>query len=135
MSQKANSTVAPVNHTGSSDVAYTTGKVPTNDTRNFWQSVGQGKAQKQSVTDAAVSTKKENIEAKKATDKANQKQAANAAKNVVDDSIASKAAAAARDAVLKANSATRSTVTAGIVAIAALIAGGLWFLKRKQKKL
>ena len=119
--------------TGSSDVAYAVGGVPTNSNRDSWTSVTSKKNKSQNDTDKSVLNQKPTIAAKVATDVANQKQAANVAKNVVDDGIASKAAVAARDAVNKNDKTTKQTIYFGIAAVAALIAGGIYILKRKRK--
>ncbi len=119
--------------TGSSDVAYTNGTVPTTDTRDFWTSLTPAKSKTQDATDKAVLNQKPTIAAKQATDTANQKQAAAAATGVVNDTVASKAAAAAAAAVTKGNKTTRNTILFGVAAVAALIAGATWFLKKKKK--
>ena len=113
---------------GNSDVAYVA------PPRDFWTSVAPGKA----LSDSEVEKKSQNnpssIEAKKALDLANQKQAANVATGVVTANVASAAGVAARDAVLKANSSTKQTIAVGVAAVAAIIAAVLYILKRKKKK-
>lgn len=124
--------------TGSSDVAYTSGQVPTSDKRDFWTSLETNRGKKQQTqeeTDKAVLNQESTIAAKKATDTANQKQAANAATGVVDNIVASKAATAAAAAVQKGNTATRNTILFGVAAVAALIAGAVYLLKSKRIKI
>lgn len=132
------STTSQVRTRTGSDVAYTAGQVPTSDTRDFWTSIEtkRGKKQKtQEETDKAVLNQESTIAAKKATDTANQKQAANAATGVVDNIVASKAATAAAAAVQKGNTATRNTILFGVAAVAALIAGAVYLLKSKRIKI
>lgn len=120
--------------TGNSDVAYALGGVPGADTRSYWTSLTPAKAKSQKETDAAVSTQKVAIEAKKATDLANQKQAADAAKGVVNDTVANKAAIAARDAVVAQNGGNKTfTITAVVVGFVAALLAGWFYLKRKHK--
>ena len=120
-------------YSGSSDVAYTNGAIPNTGNRDFWTSVATLKPISQEDTDKAYQNKEPVIAAKIATDLANQKQAAAAATNVVNSTVASQAGVAARDAVAKANQGTKQIVGLGVAAVVAVVAAGIYFLKRKTK--
>ena len=118
-------TVAPTVR-GNSDVAYVA-------PRDFWTSVAPGKALEDSEVQKKLQNNPSSIEAKKALDLANQKQAAQVATGVVTANVASQAGVAARDAVLKNNSSTKKTITFGVAAVATVVAAGIYILKRKKK--
>ena len=137
MSNKAKNPVVvapPVRiYSGSSDVAYVNGAIPNTANRDFWTGVAPVKSVSQDDTDKAYQNKEPVIAAKIATDNANQRQAASAATNVVNATVASQAGVAARDAVAKANQGTKQIVGLGVAAVVAVVAAGIYFLKRKTK--
>ena len=135
MSAKATKTPPAEFHvvTGGNDVAYAIGGIPNSSARGVNNSAKAAPAKKQTDVDKAVQNKEANIAAKIALDVANQKQAAAVATGVVNANVASQAGVAARDAVLKANSSTKQTVALGVAAVVAVVAAGIYFLKRKTK--
>ena len=122
----ANSNTVSPTVRGNSDVAYVA-------PRDFWTSVAPGKALEDSEVQKKLQNNPSSIEAKKALDLANQKQAAQVATGVVTANVASQAGVAARDAVLKNNSSTKKTITFGVAAVATVVAAGIYILKRKKK--